>query len=594
MRKRSILPLILIIGCLMLAACARKDNRERVNPYNDEYQYNTNMICGIDMFGRKVEPVTGYEDGKDVGIFYFVWHGESGKNTYNITELLKSDPETLWDSSINYTAFHYWDEPLYGYYRSDDDWVIGKHCELLSQAGIDFIAFDTTNAVIYEEAVSHVLKVFDEYRLAGVKVPKVVFMTNTYSLNTMNRIYEAFYKPGSYDELWYRPDGVRPLIIGCNDNYKVGYSEEFKALFEVRPAQWPNETYLDWAFPWIEWSYPQPVHDGVISVSVAQHPQLPMSNSYFDRYANWGRGYNYAKSRNEEGSVTRGANFQSQWDTVYQYGDEVKTVFVTGWNEWIAQKYNRGDGVSMFVDQFNEEFSRDIEMQKNGGYEDAYYLQLIDNVRRFKGTKGTAPESNPMKTIDIKGDISQWDDVKAVYKPLTQNSIERDSTSVDWQYEYKQALPENDIQEIRVAHDKKYVYMMIKTKNDISAYDGSQNWMNVFLSGGEPSLKGWESYEYVINRKVDASSGKTAVIALKSDGSSGKITDYADYTVNKNVMCLRIPMKAVGFNPGSLVFPTECFYFKVADSVEKYTDIMDYYVSGKSAPMGRLSYYYKF
>ena len=35
-------------------------------------------------------------------------------------------------------------------------------------------------------------------------------------------------------------------------------------------------------------------------------------------------------------------------------------------------------------------------------------------------------------------------------------------------------------------------------------------------------------------------------------------------------------------------------YFKVSDSVENFRDINDYYVSGKSVPMGRLSFLYNF
>jgi len=31
-------------------------------------------------------------------------------------------------------------------------------------------------------------------------------------------------------------------------------------------------------------------------------------------------------------------------------------------------------------------------------------------------------------------------------------------------------------------------------------------------------------------------------------------------------------------------------YFKIADDIENPYDIMDYYVSGKSFPLGRLSY----
>lgn len=43
-----------------------------------------------------------------------------------------------------------------------------------------------------------------------------------------------------------------------------------------------------------------------------------------------------------------------------------------------------------------------------------------------------------------------------------------------------------------------------------------------------------------------------------------------------------------------LGFPRKilAFEFKVADNVTQYTDIMDYYISGDSAPIGRLNYAY--
>ena len=53
-------------------------------------------------------------------------------------------------------------------------------------------------------------------------------------------------------------------------------------------------------------------------------------------------------------------------------------------------------------------------------------------------------------------------------------------------------------------------------------------------------------------------------------------------------MQLVIPRDIIGADA------TEGFYFKVADSVKYYTDINNYYIWGKSMPMGRLSYYYYF
>ena len=47
-------------------------------------------------------------------------------------------------------TYHHWGEPFYGYYYSDDEWVVRHHMKLIMQADIDFLFFDTTNALMYE------------------------------------------------------------------------------------------------------------------------------------------------------------------------------------------------------------------------------------------------------------------------------------------------------------------------------------------------------------------------------------------------------------------------------------------------------------
>ena len=77
-----------------------------------------------------------------------------------------------------------------------------------------------------------------------------------------------------------------------------------------------------------------------------------------------------------------GHNFQEQWQRVFELNPPF--VMVTGWNEWIAGRWGKPDGPLVFVDQFDQEFSRDIEPM-NGGHGDNYYFQLVANVRRYKG-----------------------------------------------------------------------------------------------------------------------------------------------------------------------------------------------------------------
>ena len=61
----------------------------------------------------------------------------------------------------------------------------------------------------------------------------------------------------------------------------------------------------------------------------------------------------------------------------------------------------------------------------------------------------------------------------------------------------------------------------------------------------------------------------------------------AQYVLKGNRMQITIPRAALGLNGKEVSFS-----FKVADNVTKFDDIADYYVSGDSAPIGRLAYSY--
>ena len=60
----------------------------------------------------------------------------------------------------------------------------------------------------------------------------------------------------------------------------------------------------------------------------------------------------------------------------------------------------------------------------------------------------------------------------------------------------------------------------------------------------------------------------------------------AEIKLDGNNLIVKVPRAAVGLTDSAQ------FYFKVADGVEHQDDIMDYYVTGRSMPMGHLSYKY--
>lgn len=531
-----------------------------------------NRICGVDEYGRVVTTCGEEKNQKEVGLFYFLWLGDQDNQIYNIDQLLEHNPKALWDHSGPQESplwgFHYWGQPLYGYYQSKELFVIRKHVEMFIMAGIDYLMTDCTNALFYPEVLYNLMSVLDEYQKAGWRVPKIACYTNSNSAQTITSIYKAFYeKTNLFPDLWYQPNG-KPVIVGRVDPGQL--DPEIENFFDIWKAQWPNEGFFENGFPWMEWVFPQPLHGKFMSVSVAQHSK----GGFFLCDGNWGRGYDHQGHENHE-SYRLGQNFQSQWDNAMQ--QDAQNVFITGWNEWGAQKiYHEGNIV--FIDCFNEEYSRDIEPMR-GGYQDAFYLQMIRNIRKFKG-QSEEKSQNKQKTIDIHAGAEQWEDVDCVYEALNLKNPQRDGQTVQEGLTYHTDPAANNIQRVKVTHDINNLYFLIETESDITQ-EHTPNWMNLFISAGEPKKQGWESYSYVINRRQPGSCDKL--------NQSGNTITYQtiEMSVQGNQMQIEIPRDMIGADENC-----PCIYFKVADSVEHIKDINDYYITGKCLPMGRLSYSY--
>ena len=528
-----------------------------------------------------VTSVSAGETGKkkDVGIFYFVWLGQhpgQQKGIYDISKLLKEAPEDLWAAPEGTPKspagqFHFWGEPLYGYYDSRDPWVVTRHVELLMNAGIDYLMFDTTNAVVYPESISVVLNVLKKFASQGFDVPKVAFYTNSASGRSVQMIYDNFVKSGEWDGLFYSPKG-KPMVVGLTKKNKSSdqganpdyISDELQEIFDVRESQWPNAPYDENAFPWMSWDNPQRLHNGVISVSVSQHSVETVTFS--DTTTCRGRGWDAKTHKEIKEDFRNGRNFRNQWQTVFDNIDKIDNVFVTGWNEWIALKLLNGKKEAIFVDLFNEEFSRDAEMMR-GGYGDNFYMLLAENVRRYKGDCGVAAQKGK------------------VFRDFEGDALVRDFKNFDGSGRYIDSSARNDIVEITVSESAAAVTFEVRTASDVIPYaQGDLNWMNILVKTDDSSDKAFE-YDYVINRYPTVN-GVTTVERICADGRkvlSGKAT----YSVSGDILRVTVPFGALGLESGDVHFG-----FKVADNVADPDDIMEYYVSGDSAPIGRLSFDY--
>ena len=85
-------------------------------------------------------------------------------------------------------------------------------------------------------------------------------------------------------------------------------------------------------------------------------------------------------------------------------------------------------------------------------------------------------------------------------------------------------------------------------------------------------------YDYVINREY----GKICRI----ENGNYAVAGDCDVYVSGKVMTIAVPLSAIG-QTGNL----PAIRFKVSDHVDS-SDVMNFYIQGDSAPIGRLSYTY--
>lgn len=85
-------------------------------------------------------------------------------------------------------------------------------------------------------------------------------------------------------------------------------------------------------------------------------------------------------------------------------------------------------GESYFIDQYNQEYSRDIEPMK-GGHGDNYYYQLTGGRPPVQGVAEPVA-AGPERTIDLNGGFDQWKQVESSYFDHVGDTYHRDSPGI--------------------------------------------------------------------------------------------------------------------------------------------------------------------
>ncbi len=285
-----------------------------------------------------------------------------------------------------------------------------------------------------------------------------------------------------------------------------------------------------------------------------------------------------------------GIYFQERWEDALQSDPEF--LYINDWNEWTAGKYSpdgtnttkfmRRDSRYFFVDQYNAEFNRAIQPMK-GGYTDNYYMQMAQNIRRYKGVR-PAPQARGYHAISLDGQLADWTGVEVAYRDTIGDTFHRNYPGYGGLH-YTNASGRNDLVSSQVAVDRRNLYFNVQTREALTPHTGS-NWMLLFLDADLNPNTGWCGYDYALNlRVVDA---QTTTLCRYTPGApGGPWVEVARLPMRYAgpALELAVPRRLLGLTNDRFTFD-----FHWADNPADLKDAISLCVNGDSAPNRRFNY----
>jgi len=490
-----------------------------------------------------------------VSINYSLWFDpvvpEQGGTFYDVGEIFKTSginkTAPVWGPL---TAFHYWSKPALGYYRSDNTNVIRTHLTQLEEAGIDFIIMDNTNASstmdpnYYQNLFVHPATVFLDTMLQmrneGLSTPHVVFWNGSAASDPNpayagNDVYNRFYASGTYDSLFVTYGG-KPLMLTTDT-----LPSSLATHFTLRKMWGLQGSLAD-----KEWSFLQPQPQNV-GMNGTQKEQLSVSVAYQA---------NYISDPDSATPRRGGITFATQWQKAFQ--EKPKVVTLTWWNEWIAQRFEDENGKTRFVDNFTEEYSRDIEPQL-GGHGDRYYQYMKRYIADYKADKPF-----PLGLVDDTVNLGSFETGSEGWKAGANvgnsfSNFSQTGASVPAAYEqYKLLQNESAAVNGDLWHT---VYRQFERPVDFSEYEKLSFAINHW--GGAPGAT-----SYMANVKLTSQSGQTITKEVATAGAWQQVElDFRSWPYRNEVKRIDIGFRAVG---GNQPWAGKFFIDQVQLTSEKY------------------------
>ncbi len=355
---------------------------------------------------------------------------------------------------------------------------------------------------------------------------------------------------------------------------------EFFTFRAPQPDYFRGQTKPD-MWSWLE-VYPQHVFTNAagqkeqMSVGVGQNAVKGRLGSMSEAGAH-GRSFHRGAKDTRTDAVRYGLNVTEQWQHALQA--DPRFIFFTGWNEWIMGRFAEFNGIKlpvMFVDQFDQEHSRDIEPMR-GGHGDDYFYQFVSYVRRYKGAR-PLPSLAPRR-IRMDGQFDDWHDVQPEFRDTIGDPVRRDHRGWDAKVTYRNDTGRNDIVAAKLSWDEQTAWFYVRTRELITPPQAT-NWMLLFLDADADPKTGWLGYDFVINR-----TGKGSLERNVGNDFAWFSVDTLSSFVTGNELELAIPWKALG-----LKSPAGTLDFKWADNCIAEGDWTDFTINGDVAPNDRFNY----
>ena len=372
-------------------------------------------------------------------------------------------------------------------------------------------------------------------------------------------------------------------FIGTEDNWSFGYDMQEKRVQAMAPDDLVS------------------MHKGrkeEAAVTPAQHPTTMVGKSWSRKhgqpalnkydlpvptYVPW-------LGKTVEHPEGYGIYFQERWDEAIK--SDPQFLYINDWNEWTAGKYHPEKGKTFdfmgrastffFVDQYNSEFNRCVQPMK-GGYTDNYYMQMAQNIRRYKGIRPIT-ELSGLSEIRIDGEFGDWRRIAVEYRDTVGDTFHRNHAGYGGLH-YKNDSGRNDIVVGKVAVDESNVYFHVQTTKPLTPHTGS-NWMLLLIDADKNHSTGWHGYDYLINKRVV--DGKTTTLMRHDKASPGSPwVEQAriSYRYAGPALELSVPRKFLSLNGDAFTID-----FHWVDNPADLGDPISLCINGDSAPNRRFNY----